>query len=144
MPEDVYPQKSDQYDKIHDNFVRRLAILEAMLAAKRIPFLVTARLRSMHTQELLYAAGRTRPGRKVTNARPGYSPHNWDLAADFTLFDRGHPISDPNHPTFRKFEVLVKAAYLMTGRSFPGLVDAGHVQHPRWKEAIRWKKSSRR
>ena len=36
----------------------------------------------METQAALYAQGRTAPGRIVTNARPGYSYHNFGLAID--------------------------------------------------------------
>lgn len=43
---------------------------------------VTSTLRSMKTQAALYAQGRTAPGRIVTNARPGYSYHNFGLAID--------------------------------------------------------------
>lgn len=47
-----------------------------------IPLTVTFTRRSMATQAALYAQGRTAPGRIVTNARPGYSYHNFGLAID--------------------------------------------------------------
>ena len=47
-----------------------------------IPLTVTFTRRSMETQAALYAQGRNRLGRVVTNARPGYSYHNFGLAID--------------------------------------------------------------
>ena len=43
---------------------------------------VTFTLRSMATQTALYARGRSCPGCIVTNARAGYSFHNYGLAVD--------------------------------------------------------------
>lgn len=47
-----------------------------------IPLTMTFTSRSMETQAALYTQGRTAPGRIVTNARPGYSYHNFGLAVD--------------------------------------------------------------
>lgn len=139
MTDQTYPHHSIQYQPIRDNFLRRIAILEAALKARHISYRITYRYRDPAAQAALYAQGRTGLGRIITNARPGQSPHNWDLAHDFVLFSRGKLVTNPQHPTFLMFETLVKAAALITGRHFKGLVDAGHVQHPRWKEAITWK-----
>ena len=43
--------------------------------------------RSIEEQNALYAQGRTRSGSIVTNARGGYSFHNYGLAIDFCLFN---------------------------------------------------------
>lgn len=42
--------------------------------------------RSYKEQDALYAKGRTAPGPKVTNARGGYSFHNFGIAWDIGLF----------------------------------------------------------
>lgn len=42
--------------------------------------------RTYAEQDAEYAKGRTAPGAKVTNARGGYSWHNFGLAADFGVF----------------------------------------------------------
>ena len=66
-----------------DPHVRAMAIeLLARSAAAGIPLTVTFTLRSMATQATLYAQGRSCPGCVVTNARPGYSFHNFGLALD--------------------------------------------------------------
>lgn len=43
-------------------------------------------LRSYDEQTALYAKGRTAPGPKVTNAKAGYSWHNWGTAVDIGIF----------------------------------------------------------
>ncbi len=43
--------------------------------------------RTYAEQDALYAKGRTAPGSKVTNARGGYSLHNFAVAFDVGIFD---------------------------------------------------------
>jgi peptidoglycan L-alanyl-D-glutamate endopeptidase CwlK len=43
--------------------------------------------RTYNEQDNLYAQGRTKAGRKVTNAPAGYSWHNFGVAWDFVVFD---------------------------------------------------------
>ena len=63
--------------------VRAMAVeLLARAAATGIPLTVTFTLRDLATQAALYAQGRTCPGCIVTNARAGYSYHNYGLALD--------------------------------------------------------------
>ncbi len=46
-------------------------------------------LRTMQEQQALYDQGRTKPGKIVTNAKPGTSFHNYGLALDFAiLYDK--------------------------------------------------------
>ena len=47
----------------------------------------TYTLRTFKEQDDLYAIGRTKPGAKVTNAKGGYSFHNYGLALDIVLID---------------------------------------------------------
>lgn len=50
-----------------------------------IPIVITQGLRTIAEQDELYALGRTKPGSIVTNARGGYSNHNFGMAIDFAL-----------------------------------------------------------
>lgn len=45
--------------------------------------------RTYAEQDRLYAQGRTRPGAVVTNARGGYSNHNFGVAVDYGIFRDG-------------------------------------------------------
>lgn len=53
--------------------------------AKGIPILITQGLRTIAEQNDLYAQGRTKAGKIVTNAKGGYSNHNFGVAIDFCL-----------------------------------------------------------
>ncbi|MEF2968873.1 M15 family metallopeptidase [Paenibacillus sp. M1] len=53
--------------------------------ARGVPILITQGLRTIAEQDALYAQGRTKPGQIVTNARGGYSNHNFGVAIDFCL-----------------------------------------------------------
>lgn len=50
-----------------------------------VPIVITQGLRTFAEQDALYAQGRTKPGQIVTNARGGYSNHNFGVAIDFAL-----------------------------------------------------------
>lgn len=46
---------------------------------------ITQALRTFKEQDALYQQGRTKPGKKVTNAKAGQSIHNYGLAVDICL-----------------------------------------------------------
>lgn len=50
---------------------------------------VTHGLRTFKQQADLYSLGRTRPGKKVTNAKPGQSIHNYGFAVDICMMIDG-------------------------------------------------------
>lgn len=54
---------------------------------------ITQGLRSFKEQDALYAIGRTKPGKKVTNARGGQSIHNYGFAVDICLIIDGKTAS---------------------------------------------------
>ena len=54
-----------------------------------IDVIITSTYRDMESQAALYARGRTKPGKKVTNAKPGKSFHNWKVAFDFAPIVNG-------------------------------------------------------
>lgn len=65
---------------------------EKFIAAARaddIDLLVTSTFRDCASQDALYALGRTKPGRKVTNARCGQSWHQWRVAFDVVPIQDG-------------------------------------------------------
>ncbi|TXF79484.1 M15 family metallopeptidase [Chryseobacterium sp.] len=70
-------------------------IIEACNAALngRAKVRVTQGLRTLAEQSAIYAMGRTQPGKKVTNAGPGQSIHNYGLAVDICLIIDGKAAS---------------------------------------------------
>lgn len=73
--------------------VKKLA-LDLIHACKEdgIDLIVTSTLRDFAAQAVLYAQGRTAPGRIVTNARPGESFHNFRVAFDVVPVVGGKPV----------------------------------------------------
>ena len=62
-------------------------------AAKKegVDLLVTSTYRDNASQDALYAQGRTKPGRIVTNAKAGQSWHNYRCAVDVVPIVAGKP-----------------------------------------------------
>ncbi len=57
-----------------------------------IDIIITSTYRDIESQNALYAQGRTTAGKIVTNARGGYSWHNYRLAFDFVPLRYGKPV----------------------------------------------------
>jgi peptidoglycan L-alanyl-D-glutamate endopeptidase CwlK len=57
--------------------------------AQGIEILITSTYRDRVSQAALYAQGRTKPGKRVTNAKPGQSFHNHRVAFDFVPITHG-------------------------------------------------------
>ena len=74
--------KRRRLDRVHPKLKETVIRLAARLAARNMSFLVTDGLRTFAEQDELFAQGRTKPGKKVTKARGGFSNHNYGLAID--------------------------------------------------------------
>lgn len=72
----------------------RKKFIEFLDAAKKagIDVLITCTFRTLREQERLYAQGRTTPGKIVTNAKAGYSYHNFGCAIDLVPVRNGKPL----------------------------------------------------
>jgi hypothetical protein len=84
--------------------------------------------RSFEQQAAKYAQGRTAPGDRVTNARPGYSWHNYGLAIDIGVFTMSGAYLG-NHALYEVFDDIVKRW------NIPGLVvgtSFGDDPHYEW------------
>lgn len=80
------------HPKVRDEVMSLVNIANSMLS-KHSEIRIVQGLRTVEEQNALYAQGRTRPGKKVTNARGGYSWHNYGLAIDFCLLINDKEIS---------------------------------------------------
>ncbi|MBY0123314.1 M15 family metallopeptidase [Bacillus sp. S/N-304-OC-R1] len=72
---------------VHAAVSERARLLIEKAHAEGIFIIVTQGLRTYAEQNTLYEQGRTKPGKIVTNARGGYSFHNFGLAFDFCVCD---------------------------------------------------------
>ena len=86
--------------------------------------------RSCERQNKLFAQGRTTPGKVVTNARCGQSPHNFKLpgigAADVYEFKNGKILFE--NPNWDRIGELAVAAGLEWGGNWKSFKDRPHVQ----------------
>lgn len=83
--------------------------------------------RTYQEQAALYAKGRTAPGPKVTNARPGYSWHNFGVAWDFVVFDaKGEPMWES--PLMERCGQIAETLGLEWGGGWRSFRDIPHVQ----------------
>jgi D-alanyl-D-alanine dipeptidase len=99
------------------------------LAAEGYTFKITSGTRTFSEQAALYAKGRTQPGAKVTNAKPGSSWHNFGLAYDLTLFQGDkNPVWE--HPAYDLAGKIGKDLGLRWGGDFKSIVDRPHFERP--------------
>lgn len=73
----LHPILRDEAGKIYQE------ICDALTGRAVLRF--THTFRSFAEQDMLFEQGRSRPGKRVTNARGGHSWHNWGMAIDIVL-----------------------------------------------------------
>ena len=72
--------------EVQDTFRELLLAGKAIAAENGWDYRLISGTRTYAEQNALYAQGRTKKGRRVTNARGGYSRHNFGIAGDFGVF----------------------------------------------------------
>lgn len=77
---------------LHPAVFKRAHAFMAKCREQGIEILITSTYRDHESQAELYAIGRTKPGKKVTNAKPGQSWHNWRCAFDVVPLRHGKPV----------------------------------------------------
>jgi peptidoglycan L-alanyl-D-glutamate endopeptidase CwlK len=100
-------------------------------ASAGITIRVISGLRSYEEQAALYAQGRTAPDNKVTNARAGYSNHNFGIAFDVGVFEGNKYL--PESPKYKAVGALGMDLGLEWGGNWKTIVDQPHFQlRPAW------------
>lgn len=119
--------------------IRELAVeLIKRSHAEGINILITQGYRSIEYQNSLYAQGRTTKGNIVTNAKGGYSFHNFGLAFDFAVYAKnGKDINWTVNSEWKRVGAIGqslfvtingKKHYLEWGGAWKGFVDYPHFQ----------------
>ena len=111
-----------------------IAIYNALKGRAAVRF--THTLRTIAEQDALYAQGRTKPGKKVTNAKGGSSYHNYGLAIDICLIIDGKEASWDISKDFDKDGIsdwmeavaIFKSRGWEWGGEFKSFKDAPHFQ----------------
>lgn len=129
-----------QAQAVARDFMRRAMLALVML--NLYPRIISA-TRSYAEQNALYAQGRTKPGRIVTNARSGFSNHNFGIAFDVGIFDaRGRYIDEvlPEKEVSHFYRMLapIGAAVGETwGGDWKSFPDEPHYElHPAWAQGM--------
>jgi len=89
---------SRKLSDLHPTVSKMAADFLAKAESEGIDVLVTSTYRDIDAQDALYAQGRSKPGKIVTNARGGKSWHNWRVAFDVVPMRNGKPIWDTKTP----------------------------------------------
>lgn len=89
--------------------------------------------RTWEEQARIYAQGRTAPGKIVTNARPGYSNHNYGIAVDMGVFKNGKYL-DGSNPSeaeafHRKAANVAEKYNIEWGGSWKSFKDYPHFEY---------------
>ena len=96
---------------------------------------ILSALRTYAEQDALYAQGRTTPGNRVTNARGGYSNHNFGIAFDVGVFEGTKYL--PESVKYKAVGALGIDLGLEWGGSWKTIVDQPHFQlRPDWAAGI--------
>lgn len=103
-----------------------LARIQLRLAKQGVMAKVIAGTRTWAEQDRLYAKGRTVPGPRVTNARGGYSNHNFGIAWDIGLFLSGQYLAES--ALYRECGVIGREMGLEWGGDWKSFPDEPHYQ----------------
>lgn len=71
--------------------------------------------RTYDEQDALYAKGRTAPGPKVTNAKGGFSNHNFGIAVDLGVFEAGEYLDSENPSKAETVHLAIAEAVKVSG-----------------------------
>jgi len=116
-------------DKLHPEVRAKAEELQALCREKGLPVLITETLRTKEEQDVLYAKGRTTPGKIVTNCTYPNSAHCWGVAFDFCRNVRGKEY-DTADGFFEKVGQIGKSIGLFWGGDFKSFKDMPHFEHP--------------
>lgn len=115
--------------KVHPALAQKIVQLSDSLFTQNVDIEVVQGLRTYAEQDALFAQGRTRPGKRVTNARGGQSNHNFGLAVDVAPAKRGK-IDWDDEEGFDAIGREGKRLGLEWGGDWRTFIDRPHLQLP--------------
>lgn len=141
------PVVEDDGDLVDDRSEKNIATLHPVVKPyaralvqkayeRGIEIKVISGTRSYAEQNELYEQGRTKSGPIVTNARGGYSNHNFGIAFDIGLFDGARYI--PESPLYKVVGSIGTSLGLEWGGNWTSIVDEPHFQlRPSWSSGMK-------
>lgn len=129
----------DLISELADAYRAAVAEYEKLYPNAPQPF-ITCTYRSPEEQNELYAIGRTKPGKKVTNAKAMSSPHNYlpSYAFDIAFLGLDKKL-DWNKLHFARFAKIIKGVKgrVTWGGDFMSLSDPPHFELTPWRTLIK-------
>jgi peptidoglycan L-alanyl-D-glutamate endopeptidase CwlK len=120
------------YHHVLSNFTGFVNECQILAREKGLEYKCICGTRTFEEQAQLYAQGRTKPGKIVTNAKPGYSFHNFGLAIDCGVFEGGKYLDSTNPKkadSFHRQTAFICSKYgLRWGGNFKSIYDAPHFE----------------
>lgn len=128
------PISEARLEEVHPKLATQVRSMAEMLEAENITIRVVQSIRSWSEQQALWQEGRDADGNVVdakavvTNAKPGYSYHNFGLAVDVAPFDTGIPDWNSSHPAWLRIVSVGESVGLFAGAEFRTFPDFPHFQ----------------
>ena len=135
MPEPLEDKLDDRSERVIETLLPEVQPYARALVTKAagsgIAIKVISGLRTYDEQNDLYAQGRTKPGEIVTNARGGYSNHNFGIAFDIGVVEGSRYLDES--PQYKAVGVLGTDLGLEWGGNWKTIQDEPHFQlRPKW------------
>lgn len=124
------PSTENRLKKVHPELAKRVQMVIENLAKAGMQIEVVQGLRTFAEQDALFAQGRTKPGKVVTNARGGQSNHNYGLAVDVVPFNNGKPNWDAPNSIWIAIGGEAEKLGLEWGGGWKKFLDRPHLQLP--------------
>jgi hypothetical protein len=119
---------ADPLDRIAPAIAAKARSLIEACRREGVIIRVDQALRTWDEQAALYAMGRTAPGPIRTNAQAGESFHNFGLAFDIVLLDRGRVTWDARHRGWRVAGEIGTGLGLLWGGNWKSIKDLPHFE----------------
>ncbi len=126
----VGPRSEAIFARLQPEVVPYMRALTHLAAKHGINIVATSGLRTYAEQDALYEQGRSKPGKIVTNARGGYSSHNFGTAVDFTVFNSRMPVWES--PKYATLGGLAKSIGLSWGGDWSSPDEPHFYLKPTW------------
>lgn len=121
------------HPKVQQVFKNWIAECQILAKAFNYEYKAISGNRTWEEQAKIYAQGRTAPGKIVTNAKPGFSNHNYGIAVDMGVFKDGKYL-DGSKPSeaeafHRKAAEIAEKYNIEWGGSWKSFKDYPHFEY---------------
>lgn len=119
--------------KVQQIFINWIIESQALAKTLGYEYKAISGNRTWEEQAKIYAQGRTAPGKIVTNAKPGYSNHNYGIAVDMGVFKDGKYLDSINpsesEAFHRKAATIAEKYNIEWGGSWKTFKDYPHFEY---------------